>query len=307
MNSRKRKTSNYPSKSSKNPKDPYSSKYKNAITSRKTKTNYVAPIVRQLNSKTPIKDYNAANIPTQTYTAGFGHQGTYSNFITGMMYAHMAGDDKAQCLSIVNQGNTVDNRIGHRIICKSLNLYVNVALAMHARNDEDLNWGYDGYNNANPPVLQRHDVNVRQEARLLNTARIVVFVDVATSANVPTLRDLFLVGVPQGGPVGPNPNPFTAYNIASQLVPTSTSRFKIICNEILEVDASIGCKTFHKYIPLEGLAITYLNSTSSPTDISTNGLWMFVLSSTQQGNPAAAETRDSAITFSFNARLRFVP
>lgn len=283
--------------------DAYAAKYKNVNTAMKTKTKYVAPIVKNLANTDNVKDYQCRIIAPQAYALGYGHQGNFVQYAPCPVLAHAVPGDKAQCLTVTVPGTDNTKRNGNRIIAKSINLYCNIRASRYDNEAGAFAWGRQA-SSADPPA----NVNVLPIMRQSRLARVIIFIDQTSSLRVPQIEELLDSGTFSAGTPSLN-NPNVVYSTTSQLRPDATTRFKVVRNEVISLPEN-GVMLYHAYIPLEGLAITYKSDVDDPSNVNTNGVFMFVLNdiaSNILNLPNPGDWRNDMITFDFTSKFRFIP
>lgn len=314
MKSKRPKQSGSSMYSSKNKRNPFAGNYKNSKTASKTAPGkYMAPSVRNLYSKEGIKDYQSSVIYPQVWVDNFGHQGSFLDSTKRQILSHAYGGDKAQCLVNVQQGQGPDNRIGNRIVAKSINLVMNIKPAPFVIADEELDWvRLKTRTGEDPNYVYAGNGTVTGYSRRSTNCRIVIFIDTANNLLPPTLSDLFEVGTVSAGAAGVVSNS-QIYTNTSQLKATATTRFKILYNELIRTD-NIEPVTWSKYIPLEGLGITFKSNVADPGSLNNNGVWMFALSTwdfkATMGDNAIQEVENrnkSSHRIDYTAKFRFIP
>lgn len=295
--------------SSKNKKNPFAAKYKNAKASASTKkTNYQAPAVRNLYSREGIKDYQSSLVTNQVYQNEFGHQGNFLGFSTRWQMAQAAANDKAQLLTYCVQGTNNQGRLGNRVIAKSVNLIMNISRPPFSREDSEKAWASAVDNTG-------VDVEVLGFARSPYQARVIIFIDMGNNLQVPTINDMLEAGtISAGNTAGLGTGTVPVATITSQLRTDATTRFKVLYNDMISLSTDQYHVTYTKYIPLEGLGITYKNSNADPNQVNNNGVWMFVLGPWTFEAAIGADDAERATVrnyssprFDYTSKFRFSP
>lgn len=298
---------------SRNKKDAYAARYKNANSSKRTKIPYVAPIVRNLTDQSGIRDYqSAAQTPTK-YLDQYGNAGLPSGY-TNWLLCQNHPLDRPQCLSIVTQGTDNQQRTGNRITCKSLNVSLCIQTSKIQSTSQEEVVLRDPGNAGNPPAPGKSAATVEGVNRKGSAVRVIIFID-ATPAGSTCLAQDLLNPAPQfiGAPADVlNEQLFGSINVNSLLNSKSTTRFKVLCNEILHLNGyEQNQLCWQKYISLEGLAITYNTNDQNPTCINTNGIYMYVLGMMPDFYTLDPQEITESINllpgYTYTAKLRFVP
>lgn len=274
-----------------NRNNPDYARYRNAATNKYTQISHTAPVVQKLMNTTNVKDFNSAIIYPQRYTEGWGLQGEFRDNIRGSLYAHKDPGDLAQCLSAISSGSGNTQRTGNKIVCRSLNVHMIFRRSATGNTDFDtVQYGND-VGNANGDVYFSN-------TGAQDCVRVVIVMDNSSSGGIPNVDNVFLPGTSL---IQPN-RAFNdeVYTVTSHLNPNTTSRFRVLRNEVIHFNGS-QFSSYQTFIDLSGLTIQYLDNNANATSIQSNGIWMFVLTTGSQNSPA------NAPIYSYSAKLKFVP
>lgn len=251
---------------------------------------YVAPIVKQVSGGNGrVIDYQSKVQYATNWSTAF----LDGDFVAGSRSANpvnLLGDSKGHCMTLVSSGSGPDQRQGNRITLKSLNLIVS---ACQCVDEIGRNVNIYGFGPLGKPA----------NAWRGRPVRIVVVIDQFSNGGVPVVEDIFQSGV------SPTVNIFTNqdfFTVTSQLDPKTSQRFKVVCNEMLEFDGTTHFVTWKKYIPLDGLVVSYNNNLAEPASINQNAIYVFFFSCPDTDDPVGNNAILSSMPIiGFTGKLRF--
>jgi len=273
-----------------------SARFRAVPNTKLTTLTHTAPAISRMGNTSAIKDFQSKVMYPQLYTDAFKQQGLPSAAANyGANFVIASPQSRPQCLSLVAQGNGNGDRQGSRIVCRSLNLTMQFRKGLlNANTVPTSNVSIGGINEAGENV----DYYTGANNVGMTTCRAVVVIDNTPGSGICTAGDVFEKGgvLTQPGRAQ-DANQITC---TSQLKSSTTSRFKVLRNELIQFNEGDTCM-WSTFIDLSGLAITYSGAGATFDAIQNNGIYLFVL-----GAIGGNECFQSP-SYTFSAKLKFIP